>query len=68
MEITDGQIDKDEIITFLARELQAAKEQLAFYVPLLEHNSDLNKLLEEIKTLRIENVTLRMKIAERGIE
>lgn len=63
-----NEINKDEIISYLARELQAAKEQLAFYVPLIENNSDLNKLLEEIKELRLENVSLRMKIVEKGLQ
>lgn len=61
-------IDKDEIIAFLARELQAAKEQLNFYVPLIENDTDLAKLLEEIKELRLENVHLKMKIAEAGLK
>jgi regulator of replication initiation timing len=61
-------IDKDEIISFLARELQAAKEQLNFYVPLIENDTDLAKLLEEIKELRLENVSLKMKLAEAGLQ
>jgi hypothetical protein len=63
-----NEINKDEIITFLARELQSAREQLNFYVPLIENNSELNKLLEEIKTLRLENASLRIKMVEKGIE
>lgn len=66
MESTD--ISKDEIIVYLARELQAAKEQLNFYVPLIENDSNLAKLLDEIKSLRLENVNLKMKLAEAGLQ
>lgn len=65
MESTD--LNKDEIIMYLARELQAAKEQLNFYVPLIENDTDLAKLLDEIKSLRLENVHLKMKLAEAGL-
>lgn len=61
-------INKDEIIVYLARELQAAKEQLNFYVPLIENDSNLAKLLDEIKELRLENVNLKMKLAEAGLQ
>lgn len=61
-------MSKDEIISFLARELQTAREQLNFYVPLIENNSDLTKILKEITELRIENSTLRIKLAEKGLQ
>jgi regulator of replication initiation timing len=66
MESTE--MSKDEIISFLARELQTAREQLNFYVPLIENNSDLTKILKEITELRIENSTLRIKLAEKGLQ
>lgn len=60
-------ISKDEIIVYLARELQAAREQLNFYVPLIENDTNIAKVLEEIKSLRLENVQLKMKLAEAGL-
>lgn len=66
MESTE--INKDEIIVYLARELQAAKEQLNFYVPLIENDSNLAKILDELKELRLENVHLKMKLAEAGLQ
>lgn len=60
-------ISKDEIIVYLARELQAAKEQLNFYVPLIENDTNIAKVLEELKSLRLENVQLKMKLAEAGL-
>lgn len=62
-----NEFNKDELIVYLARELQTAREQLDFYVSLIEKNTDLAKLLEEIKTIRLENVQLKMKIAEAGL-
>jgi|688.fasta_scaffold1400233_2 hypothetical protein len=66
MESTE--INKDEIIVYLAKELEAARQQLNFYVPLIENGTDLTKLLEEIKSLRLENVQMRLKLAEAGLE
>jgi len=66
MESTE--INKDEIIVYLATELEAARQQLNFYVPLIENDTDLAKLLEEIKELRLENVHLRMKLVEAGLQ
>lgn len=66
MESTE--INKDEIIVYLAKELEAARQQLNFYVPLIENDTDLAKLLDEIKSLRLENVHLRMKLAEAGLQ
>lgn len=60
-------INKDEIIVYLARELQAARDQLDFYVPLIENDTNIAKVLEEIKSLRLENVQLKMKLAEAGL-
>lgn len=60
-------INKDEIIVYLARELQAARDQLNFYVPLIENDTNIAKVLEEIKSLRLENVQLKMKLAEAGL-
>ena len=39
-----------------------------FGVPLIENDTDLAKLLEEIKELRLENVSLKMKLAEAGLQ
>lgn len=66
MESTE--INKDEIIVYLARELDSARQQLNFYVPLIENDANIAKVLEEIKALRLENVQLKMKLAEAGLQ
>lgn len=66
MESTE--INKDEIIVYLARELDSARQQLNFYVPLIENDTNIAKVLEEIKALRLENVQLKMKLAEAGLQ
>jgi len=61
----NNEINKDEIIMFLARELEAARTQLSFYVPLIEHDNDLGQILNELTALRNECAQLKIQISEK---